>query len=150
VAAELVLVEAAGRFSGKYKVRIDEVSGAVDLSTRHLGDGWRTQPHGHTPPSVRYEEGKVFVRPGASSVKVNGTSAEGSEIPVLPGSTVQFGDFAKVRVDAVVRSTLAVRNAFGNLDKTRVDVVVQPKAPAHAARKADKNSSVMALRSEAQ
>jgi NADH-quinone oxidoreductase subunit L len=148
-AAELVLLEAAGRITGKYAFRVGPTDGAVDISTRRLGDGWRTHADTKTAPAVRFEGGTVFVRPGASTIRVNGKLADGAEIPVSPGSVVQFGEYAKMRVDAVVRSTLAVRNVFGNVGQAQRDVVVQPALQARAANPAAKAGSVMAQRSEA-
>jgi hypothetical protein len=148
--AELVLLEAAGRITGKYAFRVGPTDGAVEVSTRRLGDGWRTHADSKTAPAVRFEGGTVFVRPGASTIRVNGRPADGAEIPVSPGSVVQFGEYAKMRVDAVVRSTLAVRNVFGNVGQAQRDVVVQPVPQARAARPAAKADSVMAQRSEAQ
>jgi NADH-quinone oxidoreductase subunit L len=142
---ELVLVEAAGRHRGRYNLRLGE-GDLEPISTSHLGDGWRTNPHYRTPPSVRMSEGKVFIRPGASDLKVNGVAAPGNEVEVEPGSLLQFGEYAKIRIDSVVKSTLAVRNAFGNVGETSEHIVVELKPGAHAARAVDSSSTAFARR----
>lgn len=121
---ELVLTEAAGRHRGRYTVRLEEGEQRT-LDGSRLGDGWRTNPDSRTPPSVRFADGKVYVRPGASELRVNGVATSGDVTEVEPGSVIQFGLYTKMRVDAVVRSTLAVRSVFGNVAKTSTDVVIQ-------------------------
>jgi len=56
-----------------------------------------------------------------------------SEVEVTPGSSIQLGPFAKLQVDAVIESTVAVRNVFGNVAKAHEDVVIQPRASAATA-----------------
>jgi NADH-quinone oxidoreductase subunit L len=128
---ELVLVEAAGRHRGQYSLRLSE--GEFEpLSTSHLGDGWHRDSESRTPPMVRYSGGKLFVRPGASDLRVNNVAASGDEVEVLPGSFLQFGPYARMRVDGVVESTLEVRSAFGNVAETRESVVIVPRRGGHA------------------
>jgi NADH-quinone oxidoreductase subunit L len=124
---ELKLLQVAGRNRGPYSMRLRE-GDDDEFSVRHLGDGWRVKEDSAAPPTARFHEGKLFIQPGASSLRVNGQASEAREVEVTPGSTVQLGPYAKLRVDAVVRSTLAVRNVFGNVAQTREDIVIQPKA----------------------
>jgi hypothetical protein len=124
---ELVLTEAAGRHRGRYSVRLSEGE-REELDPTRLGDGWRTKPESRKPPSVRFADGKLYVRPGASDLRVNGIATSDGETEVEPGSILQFGPYTKMRVDAVVRSTLAVRSVFGNVAKTSTDVVIQLSA----------------------
>ena len=124
---ELVLTEAAGRYKGAYTLRLAPGEQA-DINTRYLGDGWQMSPHSTTPPHVMLRENQLLVRPGASALRVNGIAAQGDEIPVPAGAVLQFGEYAKMRVDAVVESTLEVRSVFGNVARTRTDIVIQPRA----------------------
>ena len=156
-AVELTLVEAAPPHKGRYSLRLHDALtlsrgprfSPVDaasapwqtVSTGHLGNGWRTNPHSHTPPMVRYVDGKVQVRPGASDLRVNGVAAPGDEIEVEPDSTLQLGEYAKLRVDVVVESTLAVRNVFGNVATTSEEIVVEVPRGARAARAVESTHS---------
>ena len=112
---------------GEYRVRLGEGDSA-ELDTRHLGPGWQINPHSTQPPRVRFEDGKLFVRHGASTLNVNGVPVEGDEVPVAPGTTMMFGPYAKLRVDGVVESTVSVRSVFGNVSSKTTDVVIQPRA----------------------
>jgi NADH-quinone oxidoreductase subunit L len=123
---ELVLTEAAGRYKGAYTVRL-EPGEQADLNPRYLGDGWQVDPESTTPPRVLMRDKQLLVRPGASKLRVNGTAVDGDEIPVAAGVTLQFGEFAKMRVDALVESTLEVRSVFGNVQRERTEVVIQPR-----------------------
>ncbi|MFT3923094.1 MAG: NADH-quinone oxidoreductase subunit L [Myxococcales bacterium] len=163
---ELTLVEAAGRHRGPYSLRLDDAATHgvgprlspitpdeelwTPISTSHLGDGWRTNPHSHTPPSVRFSRGKLFVRPGASDLRVNNVAAPGDEVEVEPGSTLRFGEYAKVRVDAVVQSTLAVRSVFGNVATTSEQVVIEVRPGRRAARAVESSDEKFAQRGEQQ
>jgi NADH-quinone oxidoreductase subunit L len=149
-AVELTLVEAAPPHKGKYSLRLNDAAtqsfgprfapmepGAEPwetISTSHLGNGWRSNPHSHVAPMVRFTGGKVTVRPGASDLRVNGVAAPGDEVDVEPGAMLQLGEFAKLRVDAVVESTLAVRNVFGNTATTSEKIVIEVPSGARAAR----------------
>jgi NADH-quinone oxidoreductase subunit L len=124
VGIELKLVTTSGRHKGSYSVRLRDGQEA-NLSTRHLGDGWRTNPESTTPPQVALRDKQLLVRPGASSIRVNGTPADGSEIPVPPGAIIAFGQFAEMRADVIVKSTLEVRNAFGNVARTSKEFSVE-------------------------
>ena len=123
---EIKLLEVAGRNRGPYRMRLGEGE-SDEFSTRHLGDSWKVKPERSTPPSARYEDGKVYIRPGASSITVDGKRIEQDEVELLPGATFQLGPYAKLRADAVVLTTLAVRNVFGNVAQTRERVVIQPE-----------------------
>jgi NADH-quinone oxidoreductase subunit L len=141
---ELVLVESTVLGLGKYHVRLGEGDGAT-LSTRHLGAGWQANPHSSQAPRVSFREGKLFIRPGASALQINGTAVEGDEIPVAPGAVLQFGQYAKMRVDAVVETTLSVRSVFGNVANTRKELVIQPRAgQARAAREVEAGAGRLA------
>jgi len=129
---ELVLTETVVLGLGEYRVRLLEGDSA-DLDTRHLGPGWQVDPASTTPPRVRFEDGKLFVRHGASTVSVNGTRIEGDELPVAPGTTLLVGPFAKLRVDGVIENTVSIRSVFGNVASERTQVVIQPRARAENA-----------------
>jgi NADH-quinone oxidoreductase subunit L len=124
---EVVLLETVGRYRGKYTVRLHEGEQA-DLDPRYLGDGWRVNPHSITPPHLSLHKGQLLLRPGASAAEVEGTPVQGEEIPLPLGATFKLGEYAKLRVDTVVASTLEVKNAFGNVSRTRVEVVVTTRA----------------------
>jgi len=147
VGAELSLLKVAGRHRGHYEVRLSEGEEA-DLSTRDLGDGWRTNLDTDAPPHVTLRGSTVLVRPGASTLTVNGIPASGDEIPVPVGSTIQLGAFSRLRIDAVVRPTLEVRSAFGNVGRTRSELVVQT-SPVQAAASVTHESPTFAARGEA-
>ncbi len=124
---ELVLTETVVLGLGEYHVRLGEGDSA-DLDPRHLGPGWQVDPMSSVPPRVRFENGKLFVRHGASTISINGTKVEGDEFPVAPGTTLLVGPFAKLRVDGVIESTVSVRSVFGNVASRRTQVVIQPRA----------------------
>jgi NADH-quinone oxidoreductase subunit L len=146
---EIRLVEIAGRNRGPYVERLGD-GDLVELSTRHLGDGWQVKKDSSAIPTARFVDGKLYIRPGASSLSVQGVAQTEREVEVAPGSTVQIGPYAKLRVDAVVETTLAVRNVFGNVAKTRELVVIQPKAErATAARALGRPAAALAQREEA-
>ncbi|MET0339820.1 MAG: NADH-quinone oxidoreductase subunit L [Polyangiales bacterium] len=126
VGADVKLTEVAGRNRGSYSVRVSEGE-VAELNPRYLGDSWKAKPESATPPSVRVADGKVYVRPGAGALSIDGKPVTGHEAEIAPGQAFNVGPYAKLRVDTVVRSTLAVRNVFGNLSRTREDVVIQPK-----------------------
>jgi NADH-quinone oxidoreductase subunit L len=148
VGVEIKLIEVAGRNRGAYQMRLDEGERG-EFSTRHLGDGWKIKEGSSTPPSARFEGGKLFVRPGAASLSVSGTTTQEDDVEVPLGSTLQLGPYARLRVDAVVRTTLAVRNVFGNVAQTREEVVIQPKAaPKAQTSRAPGRSTTLAQREE--
>jgi NADH-quinone oxidoreductase subunit L len=124
---EVVLTEAAGRYRGRYTVRLEEGEQA-ELDPKYLGDGWRTNPHSTTPPHVALRKGQLLLRPGASTVEVEGTPTSGEEIPLPLGAVFKLGEYTKLRVDTVVASTLEVKNVFGNVSRKRVEVVVTTRA----------------------
>jgi hypothetical protein len=124
---ELTLIEVAGKNRGKYTERVEEGE-QVLLSARDLGEGWRTDPASSTPPLLRLRGKQLLVYPNASSLRVNGLPAQGKEIPVPVGAVIQFGEYTKMRVDAVVQPTLEVRSVFGNVGRTSEQLVVQVSA----------------------
>jgi NADH-quinone oxidoreductase subunit L len=126
-AVELTLIEVAGKNRGKYSERVEEGE-QVLLSARDLGEGWRTDPQSSTPPLLRLRGKQLLVYPNASSLRVNGLPAQGKEIPVPVGAVIQFGEYTKMRVDAVVQPTLEVRSVFGNVGRTSEQLVVQVSA----------------------
>ncbi len=128
-AVEIRLVEIAGRNRGAYRLRLAPGEQA-DFNVRFLGEGWRAKRDDPRLPSARFADGKLYVSPGAASLNVKGQAApaDAPEVEIPPGATFSLGPYAKLRVDAVVRSTLAVRNVFGNTAETREDVVIQPKS----------------------
>jgi hypothetical protein len=132
---ELTLVEVAGRNNGKVSVRLREGE-QVDLAPRDLGDGWVRDPETRSPvpPHVQLRGKELLIRPNDAALAVNGIPASGEEVPVPIGATLAFGPYAKVRVDAVVKPTLAVRSVFGHVAQTSDELVVQTQAaPAKAA-----------------
>jgi NADH-quinone oxidoreductase subunit L len=141
---ELTLTEVAGKNRGKYSERLAAGEQRL-LDPRDLGDGWRTDPESVTPPLVMLRDKQVLVHPNASSLRINGVPAQGKEVPVPVGATIQFGEYTKMRVDAVVEATLEVRNVFGNVARTRERLVVQPRVSAAktAARAVDTGSRAL-------
>jgi NADH-quinone oxidoreductase subunit L len=124
VGVELKLIATGGRHKGSYSVRLRDGQEA-ELSTRHLGDGWRTNFDSTEVPQVALRDKQLLVRPGASSVRINGTPADGTEIPVPAGAIITFGEFSEMRVDVIVKSTLEVRNAFGNTARDTAEFSVE-------------------------
>jgi NADH-quinone oxidoreductase subunit L len=141
---EIRLIEVAGRNRGNYVLRLSEGESA-DLSTRDLGEGWKVKGDSSQPPSARFADGKLIMRPGASSLAIQGSDVNADEVEVPIGSTLQLGPYAKLRVDGVVKSTLEVRNIFGNTMATHETVIIAPRAATSAAR-VTKKSSVLAQR----
>ncbi len=139
---ELVLTDSVVLGLGEYRVRLGE-GDAAELDTRHLGPGWQINPHSTQAPRVRFEDGQLFVRHGASTLNVDGAPVEGDEALVAPGSTMMFGPYAKLRVDGVVQSTVAVRSVFGNVASKTTDVVIQPprSGAARAAVETDRETA---------
>jgi NADH-quinone oxidoreductase subunit L len=145
---EIRLIEVAGRNHGPYAQRLAE-GDLVELSTRHLGDGWAVKGDTSAAPTARFADGKLYLRPGAASLSVQGVERKETEVLVSPGSTLQLGPFAKLRVDALVESTLAVRNVFGNVAQTRETIVIQPKAEPATASVSGTKAATLAQREEA-
>jgi hypothetical protein len=123
------LVEVMGRNRGPYVLRLED-GDSVDLDPSYLGDAWRTNAESTKPPRVTMRGTQLLVQPGASSIKVDGIPASGDEIPVPVGTTLSLGEFTQLRVDALVRSTLEVKSAFGNVARTHLDIAVHVKATA--------------------
>jgi NADH-quinone oxidoreductase subunit L len=145
---ELTLIEMVGRNRGKYSERLADGE-QVLFNPRDLGDGWRTDAESTTPPLVMLRGKQLLVHPNASSLRVNGVPAQGKEVPVPVGAVIQFGEYTKMRVDAVVEATLEVRNVFGNVASTHERLVVQPRAAAaKAAARATDTGGTLAQRTE--
>jgi hypothetical protein len=138
---EVRLIEVSGRNRGAYVQRLSE-GDLVELSTRHLGEGWQVKGDTTAVPTAQFIDGKLYIRPGAASLSLAGVTQTATEVEVLPGATFQLGPFAKLRVDAVVESTLAVRNVFGNVAQTRETIVIQPKAERATASRATSSDTV--------
>jgi NADH-quinone oxidoreductase subunit L len=146
---EIRLVEIAGRNRGAYKMHLDEGE-TKEFSTRYLGDGWQVKGDTMAVPSARFEDGKLIITPGAASLSVAGSSKREREVEVKPGSSMTLGPYARLHVDAVMKSTLAVRNVFGNVAETREEIVIQPKASGAQAKAASgRPASALAQREEA-
>jgi NADH-quinone oxidoreductase subunit L len=126
-AIELTLIEVMGRNRGPYVVRLEE-GDSVDLDPSYLGDAWRTNADSTKTPRVTMRGTQLLVHPGASSIKVDGIPASGDEIPVPVGTVLSLGEFTQLRIDALVRSTLEVKSAFGNVARTHLDIAVHVKA----------------------
>jgi hypothetical protein len=126
VGVDVKLTEVAGRNRGNYSLRVRDGQTA-ELNTRFLGDSWKAKPDSSAPPSVRVAEGKVYVRPGAGALSIEGRPVSELETEIAPGASFQVGPYAKLRVDTVIETTLAVRNVFGNVARTRQEIVIQPK-----------------------
>jgi NADH-quinone oxidoreductase subunit L len=120
---------AVGR--GPFAVRLKPGQG-VTLDVRDLGGRWRTNPDVATPPSIRYENGNLMIRPGGTTVRVDRVLVSGDDIAVTPGSIVELGgpddggEYTSFQVNGVVTSTLLVKSAFGNTQTLRTDVVFLP------------------------
>jgi NADH-quinone oxidoreductase subunit L len=125
---EIKLIEVGGRNRGAYTMKLGQ-NDSADFNTRNLGDGWRVNQESATPPSARFADGKLYVRRGASSLTINGSEVKADEAEVPAGTTFMLGQYAKLRVDAVVKTTLEVRNVFGNTMDTHERIVISPKAP---------------------
>ncbi|HEY6879498.1 MAG TPA: NADH-quinone oxidoreductase subunit L [Polyangiales bacterium] len=140
---EIKLIEVAGRNRGSYSLHVCQGESA-EFNTRNLGDGWKVDASSSVPPSARLADGKLFIRRGASSLTINGSEVKADEVEVPPGTTLLLGPFAKLRVDAVVKTTLEVRNIFGNTVETHEHIVISPKASsaASAAREAGRSGAL--------
>ena len=107
----------------------------ADLSTRHLGDGWRSNLESDAPPHVVLRgTASVLVRPGASTLTVNGMPASGDEIPVPVGSTHparRLRQAAYRRGRPAARSRCAAPSATSR--STHSELVVQTRAEQAAA-----------------
>ncbi|MDB4990878.1 MAG: NADH-ubiquinone oxidoreductase chain [Myxococcaceae bacterium] len=146
---EIRLIEIAGRNRGAYKLRLTEGE-LAEFSVRHLGEGWKVKGDTSAVPLAHFENGKLYIRPGATSLTVGGTPRRETEVQVAPGSFIQLGPYAKLQVDSIVKSTLAVRNVFGNVAETREEIVIQTKAGAATAQGASAHTgSALAQREEA-
>jgi NADH-quinone oxidoreductase subunit L len=148
IALEINLTSVLGRNRGAYIVRLTEGESA-DLDPSYLGDAWRTDPSSTQAPHVTLRGTTLLVRPGAASLRVDGIPAAGDEIPVPVGTTMQLGEYTQLRLDAVVRSTLEVKSAFGNVARTRKELVVQAKASKAPAASLSHSSQTFAERGEA-
>ncbi|MCB9611969.1 MAG: NADH-quinone oxidoreductase subunit L [Sandaracinus sp.] len=84
------------------------------------------------PPYAWVEDGKVVIRPNVVASVVAGEGAQ-ERIELAFGESTRLG-LAAVRAVPVVRATVEVRNAFGNVASETVDVVLDSTtSDAHAA-----------------
>ncbi len=84
------------------------------------------------PPYAWVEDGKIVIRPNAVAAVVAGEGAQ-ERIELSYGESTRLG-LAAVRAVPVVRATVEVRNAFGNVASETVDVVLDAStSEAHAA-----------------
>ncbi|MDB4973246.1 MAG: NADH-ubiquinone oxidoreductase chain [Myxococcaceae bacterium] len=147
---EIRLIEIAGRNRGAYKMRLHD-GDAKEFSVRHLGEGWQVKGDNSAVPVAHFENGKLYIRAGGTSLTVGGTPRNETEVEVAPGSAIQLGPYAKLQVDSIVKSTLAVRNVFGNVAEAREEVVIQTRAEKATASAAGKGrpGTALAQREEA-
>lgn len=126
----LVLVLTHGPVLGldPYTLELSPGDTPRSLNPRFLGPGWQTNPEDSRPPSVKFDGEKLLVYPNGSTIRVNGQAVDGNEIPVAAGSSFEVGQFARLRVDALVRGTVEVRSVFGHVRSESVDVQITPKA----------------------
>lgn len=69
-------------------------------------------------------EGEIKVRPNAANVRVRG-QGQTEEFTMAPGSSAFFGG-AVARVYPYVETVVEVRNAFGNVDRETIEIVLKP------------------------
>lgn len=101
---------------GTSPTRIDpSVLGPNGLGVREEGT--------NLPPYAWVEDGKVVIRPNAAGAVIAGQEpVERVELGV--GEATRLG-MAMVRAAPVVRATVEVRNAFGNVARESVDVILE-------------------------
>jgi NADH-quinone oxidoreductase subunit L len=106
----------------------------LKLSPDQLGPGWRFDGSGGLPRIVAEEDGVVIEVNGARVRK--GSELVKNTVTVKRGERVSIGD-ARLSVTGLVRSKLAVRNAFG-LERVRTLELplpkVEPRVQARVAR----------------
>ena len=113
----------------------------LSLSPESKGPGWSEARAGGRGPVAYIEDGQLFVRSNDGLVRVGAADVEEAQA-VEPGQTVEVGLYrsrgaipeetpsrwVSVRVAALVHPTVEVRNAFGNVTRETVEVVVHPSA----------------------
>jgi hypothetical protein len=77
---------------------------------------------------VVLEDGYASLMRNGAAVRIRGNDLTEPVALLRPGEVAQVGS-AIVRVGAVVRATVQVRNAFGYEVEQRLDIVVQPPRP---------------------
>jgi NADH-quinone oxidoreductase subunit L len=111
----------------------DGIDGRVRLadgSEARFEDGARAALV-ETPAGVHVvglDDAGLLLRPNGARARARGADVT-SEILLRPGEVAQVG-LAIVRVAAVVRSTVEVRNAFGYTVSESADIIVRPEPPA--------------------
>jgi len=104
--------------------------GPAGMPAREVAEG--EEPPTTLPAYAWVEDGKVILRPNAAAAVVAGDGAQ-ERIELAFGESTRLG-LAAVRAVPVVRATVEVRNAFGNVASHTVDVVLDAStAGAHAA-----------------
>jgi len=114
------------------EIILDEDGDDYVLSEGDLGRGWESDPEAgsslypafHIEPGEDGEAGVVVFRPNHARARVRGGEATEEE-RLGPGDQVQVGSL-NVRIGAVVRATLEVRNSFGNTARETEEVVITP------------------------
>jgi hypothetical protein len=111
------------------EVFLDEDGDDYVLSESEIGHGWESDPEAGSTllPAFRVdtgEEGGILFRKNHARARV--ASGEATEEERLdPGDVVQVGS-TTVRIGAVVRATLEVKNPFGNVARQTEEIVIQP------------------------
>lgn len=104
--------------------------GPAGMPAREVAEG--EEPPTTLPAYAWVEDGKVIIRPNAAAAVVAGDGAQ-ERIALAFGESTRLG-LAAVRAVPVVRATVEVCNAFGNVASHTVDVVLDAStAGAHAA-----------------
>jgi NADH-quinone oxidoreductase subunit L len=117
---------------------LDEDGDDVSFGEEELGRGWELDPEAGSSLMPTFhvaqdEEGGIIFRRNHARARVRGGEATEEE-RLRPGDIVQVGSL-NVRVGAVVRATLEVRNTFGNIARQTEEIVIQPSggSPAEVA-----------------
>lgn len=104
--------------------------GPAGMPARDVVEG--EEPPTTLPAYAWVEDGKVIIRPNAAAAVVAGDGAQ-ERLELAFGESTRLG-LAAVRAVPVVRATVEVCNAFGNVASHTVDVVLDAStAGAHAA-----------------
>ena len=120
------------------EIWLDADGGEVSFGEDDMGRGWEADPEAGsslfpTFAVAQDDTGGIVFRRNHARARVRGGEATEEE-RVTPGDIVQVGSL-NVRVAAVVRATLEVRNSFGNVARETEEIVIQPAggAPAEVA-----------------
>jgi len=95
---------------------------AVVLDVGLLGDAWSTQ-RAPLPPALKLTPEGLTLRPNGAQLR--GVVATGPEVKLNLGDELMLGE-ARVQVGAWIKSTVEVKNAFGNVKRKATDVVLLP------------------------